>query len=123
MEKFQLEYSFNSSIKVLYDRLSTPSGLSEWFADDVNLQGNIFTFIWDKSEQKAELLNKKENKFVKFKWVDEDDDIYFEFKLNTQELTGDVSLTVVDFAEEDELEEAKELWDTQISELKRILGN
>lgn len=122
-ERFQLEYAFNSSLKVLYDRLSTPSGLSEWFADDVNVQGNTLTFIWNDSEQKAEILNKKENKHVRFRWLDDDDEFFFEFKLSTHELTNEVTLLVIDFASPDEIEESKELWDSQISELKRILGN
>ena len=122
-ERFQLEYTFNSSLKVLYDRLSTPSGLSEWFADDVNVQGNTLTFIWNNSEQKAVLLNKKENKFVRFRWIEDTEEYYFEFKLSTHELTGEVTLVVADFALSEEIEDSKELWDSQISELKRILGN
>lgn len=122
-ERFQLEYTFNSSLKVLYERLSSPSGLSEWFADDVNIQGNTLTFIWNNSEQKAEILNKKENKHVRFRWENDDEEYYFEFKLSTHELTNQVALVVIDFAAPDEIEDSKELWDSQISELKRILGN
>ena len=122
-ERVQLEYAFNSSLKVLYDRLSTPSGLSEWFADDVNIQGNVLTFIWNNSEQKAEILSKKENKFARYRWLEDDEEYFFEFKLSTHELTNEVTLVVVDFAHPGEMEESKELWDSQISELKRILGN
>lgn len=120
--KFELEYSINSSPKILYTRLSTPGGLSEWFADDINIQGNIYTFIWDGAEQEAELTIKKENLLVRFKWVDDEDDAYFEFKIHKDELTGEVALIITDFAEDDEKDDIIDLWDTQIAELKRALG-
>lgn len=120
--KFELEYSINSAPKILYTRLSTPGGLAEWFADDINIRGNVYTFIWDESEQEAELLTKKENQLVRFKWLDADDDSFFEFKIRKDELTGEVALVITDFAEDDEKDESIDLWDTQISELKHALG-
>ncbi|MFW5699996.1 MAG: START-like domain-containing protein [Bacteroidota bacterium] len=121
--KIELEFGLNSSPKVLYNMLSTPGGLSEWFADDVNLKGNVFTFIWDGSEEQAEVIGKKENKYIRFKWIDEDDEkAFFEFRINVDELTGDVALVITDFAEEDEKEEAMELWESQVSGLKHTLG-
>ena len=121
--KYELEYTFNSSPKVLYNRLATPGGLAEWFADDVNVKGNMYTFIWEGSEQEAEMTGKKDGKYVKFHWLDEEDPkTYFEFKINIDELTGDVALMVTDFAEDDEKEDAIDLWNTQIAELKHILG-
>ncbi len=122
-EKYQLEYSLNVSPGILFSRLSTPGGLTEWFADDIRLQDNIFTFIWSGTEQNAELLQKRNNKYVRFKWLeDEDKESYFEFRINKDELTGDVALIVTDFAEDGEKEDAMELWDTQIDELKHVLG-
>lgn len=120
--KFDLEYAINSAPKILYPRLSTPGGLAEWFADDINIRGNIYTFIWDGSEQEAELVIKKENQLVRFQWLDSDDDSYFEFKIRKDELTREVALVITDFAEDDEKEEAIDLWDTQIAELKHALG-
>lgn len=121
--KLTFEYPINSSPKVLYTRLSTPGGLAEWFADDVNQNGNVFSFIWENTEEKAELLNKRENKSVRFKWLEDDDaESYFEFKINIDDLTGDVALMITDFAEEGEEEESRNLWDSQIAELKHILG-
>ena len=121
-EKIQLEYVINCSPKVLYNRLSTASGLSEWFADDVRVHGKNFTFIWEGSEQTAELALHKENKMVRFNWLDEETE-YFELRITQDELTNDVSLIVVDFADEDEADETRELWNTQISDLKHILGS
>ena len=122
-KKFELEYAINSSPRLLFNRLSTPGGLAEWFADDVNLHGSIYTFIWENSEQQAEVIQRKDNKYIRFRWVEEEDkDSYFEFRLNQDELTGDVSLMITDFAEDDETTDAVDLWDTQIAELKHVIG-
>ena len=119
------EYDFHASPQLLFQYLSTPSGLSEWFADNVNSRGERFTFIWDDSEETALLLQKKNNDKVKFQWQNDDEndeDYYFEFKIQVDEITKDVSLIVTDFAEEDELEESKMLWDNLVSDLKQVLG-
>ncbi|MGQ9621331.1 MAG: START-like domain-containing protein [Bacteroidales bacterium] len=122
--KFELEYTLNISPKVLFPRLSTPEGLAEWFADDVTADGDIFTFIWHKSESKARLAALKENKLVRFEWTgrEEEESNYFEFRINIQELTNELALIITDFAEPEEKEDAIYLWNTQITELKRILG-
>ncbi len=119
--KIQLEYVVNCSPKVLYTWLSTASGLTEWFADDVKVRGKKFTFIWEGTEQTAEMTLQKENKLVRYKWLNDDD--YFEFRITQDELTGDVSLIVVDFADENEEESTKELWDSQVTDLKHKLGS
>ena len=122
--KFELEFPIQASPQLLYNYISTPSGLSEWFADNVNSRGELFTFIWDDSEEQARLLTKKNGERVKFKWLEDDDTItYFEIRIQVDGITKDVSLMVTDFSEEDEVEEAKMLWDNQISDLKKVLGS
>ncbi len=121
--KFELEFVIQSSPQLLFQYLSTPSGLSEWFADDVNSRGEIFNFIWDGSEEQAKLLKRKSDEFVKFQWMEQDDDCFFEMKIIVDEITKDVSLFVTDFAEEDEVEEAKMLWENQVADLKQVLGS
>lgn len=121
--KYELEYTFNTSPSFLYSRLSTPEGLSEWFADDVNLKKGKYHFIWEGAVHEASVLQKKVNKFIRFRWVeDEDPEEYFEFRIRTVELTGDVALLITDFAEEEEKDDAIDLWDSQISELKHAIG-
>jgi uncharacterized protein YndB with AHSA1/START domain len=120
--KLQMEYVINCSPRVLYNRLSTASGLAEWFADDVQVRGKSYTFSWGSTQQTAEMTLRRENRLVRFNWVDGDDS-FFEFRITQDELTGDVSLIVLDFADEDEQEETKDLWDTQIADLKHILGS
>jgi len=124
-QQYSIEYDFHASPQLLYQYLSTPSGLSEWFADNVNSGGENFTFIWDDTEESAKLLHKKSNDKVRFQWQnDEDDeeDYYFEFRIQVDEITKDVSLIVTDFSEEDEMEESKMLWDNLIADLKQVLG-
>lgn len=108
---------------VLYPRLSTPSGLSEWFADNVNVVGKNYIFFWNGSSQKAEFLLRKDNSFIRFKWEEDDSDNYFfEFRIMTDEITGDIALIVTDFAEEDEMVEAADLWNSQVATLKHCIG-
>lgn len=121
--KLTLEYPMNCSPLVLYPRLSTPGGLSEWFADDVNVEGKFFAFFWDKSPQRAEVLQKRENMFIRFRWeTEEKDNSYFEFRIITDELTNENALMVTDFVEDSEKKEAIDLWNSQISLLKRCIG-
>lgn len=121
--KFEIEYVIQSSPQLLYQYLATPSGLSEWFADNVNSRGEKFIFIWDGAEENAKLLKRKSDEFVRFAWEENDDDSYFEMKIIVDEITKDVSLFITDFAEEDEVEESKMLWENQVSDLKQILGS
>ncbi len=121
--KFEIEFVIQSSPQLLYNYISTPSGLSEWFADNVNSRGELFIFIWDGAEEVAKLLKKKSDEFVKFAWEENDDDSYFEMRIIVDEITKDVSLFISDFAEEDEIDEAKMLWENQVSDLKQVLGS
>lgn len=124
--KLQLEYIINCSPKVLFNRLSTAAGLTEWFADDVRVKGNIFTFIWGDTDEEAEKKIHKENKMVRYEWVGSDlnkDESYFEFVIAQDDLTNDVSLIVVDFADKDEEEETEGLWNSQVAKLKQVLGS
>ncbi|HZL11352.1 MAG TPA: START-like domain-containing protein [Prolixibacteraceae bacterium] len=124
--KLQLEYIVNCSPKILYARLSTATGLAEWFADDVRVKGNHYTFIWEGANEEAEKKIHKENKMVRFEWIGDDldkDESYFEFVINQDDLTNDVSLVIVDFADADEVEQISDLWNSQIGKLKQILGS
>ena len=121
---FQIEFPIRSSLRILFNQISTPSGLSEWFADNVNLNGKNYTFFWDGDEQEAELLSKKNNQSIKFRWTDEPKDTFFELKIIIDEITQDISLIITDFAEDEEdEEEAKLLWNKQIEKLRQSIGS
>ncbi|WP_372770494.1 START-like domain-containing protein [Lutibacter sp.] len=121
--KFEIEFQIHASPHMLYQYFGTPSGLSEWFADNVNSRGEIYTFIWNGSEEQAKVLQERPDEKIKFRWLDDGDDkTFFEFKIEVDEITKDVSLIVTDFAEEDEIEDSKMFWKNQIDELKRTIG-
>ena len=124
--QFEIEFVIQASPQLLYQYMHTPSGLSEWFADNVNARTEKYSFFWDDSEEDALLLRKKVNEFVRFRWLngdDDQDDCFFEMRIVVDEITKDVSIVVTDFAEEDEVDETKMLWDSQIGDLKQVLGS
>lgn len=124
--KFELEYVLKTSPKILENMLSTPSGLSEWFADDVNVKGDLYTFIWEDSEQQARLFPPDKHKRVfRFQWIEDEEhgnDCCFEIGYTIDALTKDVILTITDYAESHEIDDSRLLWEQQISDLRRTLG-
>ncbi len=123
--QYELEFSVKASPHMLFPFLSTPSGLSEWFCDDVNSRGEKFTFIWDGDEKVAYRLSKKTDKHIRFQWEEdheESNSYYFEFRIVVDELTNDAALMVTDFSDADEVEEDKLLWESQINELLHTIG-
>ena len=105
--------------------VATPSGLSEWFADDVNIKDDVFTFFWDGSEEEARRLSRKNGAKIRWQWLEDEEegeDSYFELFYEVDPMTKSVILTITDFAEPDEMEEAKRLWDSQINNLRNVIG-
>ncbi|WP_345949143.1 MULTISPECIES: START-like domain-containing protein [unclassified Mucilaginibacter] len=121
-KKFHLEYEIKSSPRILFNFLSEANGLTQWFADKVSFSNQIYTFTWDDEEQKAKLLGIKENKFVRFRWLDDDPQCYFEMEIVQDELTNDVALSITDFATEDTIAERKLIWNNQIDYLIGVIG-
>lgn len=124
-EKFELEYLLKTSLRVLDNMIGSPSGLSEWFADNVTVRDDMYSFEWDGAIEKARLLTRKMNSKMKFKWVEDEengDDYYFEMNIDIDPMTGIASLKIVDFGFPEDIESAKMLWEQQINDLKRIIG-
>lgn len=118
-----LEYPMNCTIQSLYAKISTDSGLGCWFADDVKIDDNKFVFSWRKASQIATRISYKENKFVRFQWNDDNDtEYFFELAIESYELTNGVSLVITDFVEYSDVDDAKQMWDNQVKQLKRELG-
>ena len=121
--KIDLEYIIKTSPTILFNCLSTPSGLSEWFADDVNIKNDRYTFFWDGSEETAILKTVRKSESVKFQWEDdEDEDYFFEMTIRIDDLTKDVALLVTDFADEGEEDEIQLMWDNNVDKLKKAIG-
>jgi len=124
-EKIRLEYLLNATSKnILWSAISTPTGLEDWFADKVVSNDKIVEFHWGKTEQRdAEITAIRAYSFIRFRWLDDENERdYFEIKMNYNELTGDFVLEITDFAEPDEVEDMKELWDSQVNKLRRTCG-
>jgi hypothetical protein len=124
-EKFELEYLLKTSLRVLDNMIGSPSGLSEWFADNVTVRDDMYSFEWDGSIEKARLLTRKMNSKMKFKWIEDEeneDDYYFEMNIDIDPMTGIASLKITDYGFPEDIESAKMLWEQQINDLKRIIG-
>lgn len=122
-EKIKIEYVFDKGSKnSLWPRLATSSGLAEWFADKVEDKDEIFTFYWDDYPSEAKLLGINPYVYVRFHWVEEDPNTFFEFRIHEDELTGAWVLEITDFTEPKEKDQAITLWDTQVKQLRRKLG-
>lgn len=124
--KYEMEFVIRASPNLLYQYMATPSGMSEWFADNVNSRGELYTFIWDGTEEQAKLVNKKSNERIRFRWLEDEEDgedYFFELRIQVDEITKDVSLIITDYAEDDEVDEGKMFWENQISELKHVIGS
>lgn len=123
-KKIQIEYPLNpASGNILWSAISTPAGLQRWFADEVNRDGKLFSFRWGKAERRtAELVSSRADSFMRFHWTDEEPRTYFELKIYYIELTNDHTIEITDFADNGEEEDLKNLWNSQIEELRRVCG-
>ena len=123
-EKFHIEYIFDKvSQRSLWNHLTTPPGLSAWFADDVIIDDSLYTFKWDKTEERALVVSMKPETSIRYRWEDEEDEsVHFEFIIHSIELTGGTALEITDFSEPADKSDSISLWDTQVEELKRTLG-
>ena len=122
-DKYHIEYVFDKvSKRSLWNHLTTPPGLSSWFADTVDIQGDTYIFSWNKTQETALVLSMKPEMYVRFRWENEAENVYFEFRIHTIELTGAVALEITDFAEPSEKKDSISLWESQVDRLKRTLG-
>ncbi len=114
----------NATQSSLWRMISQIDGLSEWFADDVTMDEteSVYTFTWGKSESQAEIVQSKPQVSIRYRWIGDDESVYFEFRLRKLDLSGDMTLEVTDFAEPDDKGDAITLWESQIEEMKRRLG-
>ena len=62
---FSVEYDFQASPQLLFQYLSTPSGLSEWFADNVNLEVKT-SYLFGTIQKKRQLIQNKSNERIDF---------------------------------------------------------
>lgn len=123
--KIELEYLLKTSVKVFEGLVFTPSGLAEWFADDIDVKDDIYNFHWDGSNEKARLIGKKVGSFIRWQWLTDEEEgleTYFEILYSVDAMTKAVVLQITDYADEEDYDEIKMLWESAVVELKRVLG-
>ena len=119
---FVSEFLFKASPTILYRFITTPDCLIRWFCDEVDITGEIFTFFWQGSPEVAEMIDDIEDERVRFRWEDSDDDEFLEFRFSKSPVTGETILEIEDFCDEDEVEEQKDLWESQVKVLRQETG-
>jgi uncharacterized protein YndB with AHSA1/START domain len=121
---YTLEYPVRCSPGILYEFLSTPAGLQEWFADKVDEKDGFFSFSWNGgAPDSAQVIEKEEAKFIRFHWTHAAKDEYFEFAIEKSEITNQTILVVKDFADKKDIKDQSQLWEYQIKDLFHRLGN
>lgn len=120
--QIKMEFIFRASPAILYSFLTSPSTLIRWFCDEVDIQDDVYTFSWDGAEEIAELIDDIEEERLKFKWEDADEDEFLEFKMYKSDVTNETILEIIDWCDDDEVDEQKDLWETQIKNLRIECG-
>jgi uncharacterized protein YndB with AHSA1/START domain len=122
-QQYTLEYPVRCSPGILYEFLSTPAGLQEWFADQVDERDGVFTFGWNGTEDKAEVLDKEDDKFIRFHWTHTGKEEFFEFSIEKSEVTNQTILIIKDYAEKKDIKDQSQLWEYQVKDLFHRIGN
>ncbi|HQY11019.1 MAG: ATPase [Ferruginibacter sp.] len=120
---YTLEYPVRCSPSILYEFLISPAGLQEWFADKVDEKDGVYSFSWNGTQDKAQLLETEEDKFVRFRWDHMAKDEYFEWRIEKSEVTNQTILLISDFADKKDIKDQSQLWEYQVKELFHRLGS
>jgi uncharacterized protein YndB with AHSA1/START domain len=120
---FEIEFPVRCSPSILYEFLSTPAGLQEWFADKVDERDNVFSFSWNGTTDMASVIDLEQEKFIRFHWTHAPKEEYFEFRIEKSEVTNQTILVIRDFAAKGEVKDQSQLWDSQVKDLFHRLGN
>lgn len=120
---YSLEFPVRCSPAILYEFLSTPVGLQEWFADKVDQRDSTFFFSWNGSTDTAEMLEHVENEFIRYRWDYYPQDEFFEFSIEQSPITNETILRITDFADKTDMKDQERLWHSQVSDLKHRIGS
>lgn len=117
-----LEFIFRASPTILYKFLTTPSCLIRWFCDEVDINGDEYEFIWSGAGEVATMIDDIEDERIRFQWEDGEEGEYFEFRIGRSPVTGETILELTDFCDADEVEDQKQLWESQMKVLRQETG-
>jgi uncharacterized protein YndB with AHSA1/START domain len=121
-KKFTIEYIVRSSPSILFEFVTEPSKLAQWFSDTCDGNDTTIVFGWSGSRELADIVEFIEDESVKYHWKDNKKDEFFSFRIYKSEISFETVLEVTDFAEEKEIKDQIRLWDSQIDELKHHIG-
>ena len=120
--KFDMEFLFRASPAIVYRFITTPSCLVRWFCDTADITGDIYTFTWEGFDEVAELIDDIEEERLRFRWEDGEEGEYLEFRMYKSEVTNETILEITDFADDDEVEDQKQLWKSQLDVMRSEMG-
>ena len=129
-QRIDIEYPLaTKSLNIAWDLISTAHGLERWIADHVTEEDGVFTFTWgepwtEQDIRKAQLIEYVKYDHIKLKWEydEDDDDSYWEMSIGKSELTNLLNLFITDFAEDDDADGLKILWESNLDRLHRASG-
>jgi len=121
--KITLEFLFRASPTILYQFLTDASCLIRWFSDEVDIQDKVYTFVWSGTEEIATLVEDNENERLRFQWEDAEEDEFLEFNFSISPVTNETILEIIDYCDEDEVDDQKQLWESQIQVLRQETGS
>ena len=130
-QRIDIEYPLKTkSPNIIWEQISNAHGLERWLADHVTEEDGIFTFTWgepwtQQDIRKAHLIEYVKYDHIKLKWDyddDMDDDAYWEMRIEKSDLTHLLTLLITDFAEDDDAEGLRILWESNLDRLHRASG-
>ena len=130
-QKINIEYPLaTKSPAIIWEQISSAHGLERWFADHVNEEEEgILKFTWgepwtEQDIRQAHVIESVKFDHIRLKWDYEDDDeeSYFEMRIEKSDLTHNLNLLITDFADDDDVEGLKILWESMLDRLHRASG-
>ncbi len=119
---YDMEFLFRASPTILYRFLTDPACLIRWFCDGVDKEGDVFSFTWEGEMEVADLVDDIEEERLRFRWQESDEGEYFEFRMYKSDVTDETVMEITDFCDDDEVEDQKELWASQMEALRKETG-
>ncbi len=123
-----IEYPLSTkSPNIIWDMISTSAGLQKWIADYVEDTADGFSFTWgepwtQQDTKISHILESEKFSRIRLKWDDQEEGDFWEMRIEKSELTGKLSLIIIDHAEEDDVDYIKEVWDKNLNRLHTASG-
>ena len=127
-QRIDIEYPLNTkSPNIVWEQISSAHGLERWMADHVTEEDGVFTFTWgepwtDQDVRKALLVEYVKYDHIKLQWEEEDDDSFWEMRIGKSDLTHHLNLLITDFADDDDADGLRILWEINLERLHRASG-